>query len=267
MPDGWVNFNFQNIRIWDILDVLIVVYLIYLVYKLLRGSAALNIFIGVVFVLVIWWIVGKLEMSLLSRLLGQFVSIGVITLIIIFQPEVRRFLLLLGNTTQQGQSRFFRRFINNTITSSEEEKEANILEIKKAIIRMSKSKTGALIILTDLISMENYASSGVEVNGQINQLLIESIFNKEGPLHDGAMVISEGLIKRVSCVLPLFSGAVLPRNAGLRHRAALGASEQLNTAAIIVSEENGNISLAVNKKLSEPLNEVTLHEKLIEHYR
>jgi len=238
----WFEIGFLPIRIWDILDILIVGYLIYQLYKLLRGSIAFNIFIGMILVYIVWWIVRLLEMDLLSQLLTQFVSVGVLMLLIVFQPEVRRFLLILGNTTLKQQSNFISRLLNRTVVINEQEGEGTVKALKDAMIRLSEHKTGVLIIVSSNLNLEFFGGSGVILNANISQPLLESIFNKESPLHDGAVLINENKIHSASVVLPLSSNSNLPKSAGLRHRAAVGVTENTDVAAFIVSEETGNIS-------------------------
>ncbi|MEM1323220.1 MAG: diadenylate cyclase CdaA [Bacteroidota bacterium] len=259
------EIGFLPVRIWDILDILIVGFLMYQIYKLLRGSIAFNIFIGVILIFVVWWLVGVLKMDLLSSLLSQFVSVGVIMLLIIFQPEVRRFLLLLGNSTLRQRSNFLSSLLDRNI-EVKEGKQQHIQEIKKAMLRMSRQKTGALIVLSRNTNVEVFSNSGVLIGAQISQPLIESIFNKDSPLHDGAMIISGGKIRAASCVLPISASQGLPKSAGLRHRAAVGVSESSEVAAFIVSEENGKISMAFEGKLHGNLDETKLTERLMEHY-
>lgn len=259
------NIGFLPVRFWDILDIVIVGYLMYQIYKLLRGSIAFNIFIGVLTLYVIWWLVGLLEMDLLSAVLGQFASVGVFIIVVIFQQEIRRFLLLLGNTTLKQRFNFISRFMERDWQDSEKKK-AQIETISRALLRMSKKKTGALIVLANNINLEGIISSGVPLDAAISESLLESIFNKESPLHDGAVVLSNGKIKAASCILPVSENPNLPKSAGLRHRAAVGITERLNVAALIVSEETGRISLAYSGELKRNLNEKKLMESLTEHY-
>jgi len=259
------EIGFLPIRILDILDILIVGYLIYLIYKLLRGSIAFNIFVGVIILLVVWWLVEALEMDLLSVFLGQFVSVGVILLIIIFQPEVRRFLLLLGNTTLRQRFNFLNRIIDKEV-EEREEKQEEIQSMKRAILRMSKYKTGALLVFTQNMNLEFFSNSGTKLGATISQPLIESIFNKESPLHDGAMVIADNKIQSAGCVLPVSSNPDLPKGVGLRHRAAVGVTESSSVSVFIVSEESGNIAFAHEGKLKRNLTDAQLTELLNQYY-
>lgn len=252
------------ISIWDVLDILIVGLLLYYIYKLLRGTVAFNIFFWILILYVIWWLVGILNMDLLSMFLTQFVSVGVIILIIIFQPEVRKFLLLLGNTTLKGHSNFLSSILDkSSLINQDQQKNAGL--IQKALSKMAKTKTGALIVMGDKVSIQNFSESGTMVNGLLSQSLIESIFNKFAPLHDGAVLISEGLIIAASCILPVSENKELPNFMGLRHRAALGVTENSNLAAFTVSEETGKISYAYQGKIEIMDEEGTLLGKILKH--
>ncbi len=262
----WFEIGFLPVRIWDILDILIVGYLIYQLYKLLRGSIAFNIFIGMILVYIVWWIVRLLHMDLLSQLLTQFVSVGVLMLLIVFQPEVRRFLLILGNTTLKQQSNFLGRLLNRPLIANDEMLQESVKAIKDAMINLSERKTGVLIVVSSNLNLEFFGGSGTKINADISQLLLESIFNKESPLHDGAVLINENKIHSASVVLPLSSNSNLPKSAGLRHRAAVGVTENTDVAAFIVSEETGNISYAFDGKLNWKITRKKLDELLIKHF-
>ena len=259
------HIGFLPVRILDILDILIVGYLMYHIYKLLRGSVAFNIFIGFMLIYVVNWLVHLLEMNLLASILGQLVSVGVLMLLIIFQPEVRRFLLFIGDSTLRQRSNFFSRLIDrNKLVGPDRQQHLQV--IKAAITSMSKSKTGALIIFANNLNLEFFADSGIPLNAAISQQLIESVFSKDSPLHDGAMVISRDIIKAASCILPVSSSNNLPPNTGLRHRAGVGVTENTNVAAFIVSEENGEISFAQGGILKRIRTEADLTSALEEHY-
>ncbi|MEQ8706839.1 MAG: diadenylate cyclase CdaA [Phaeodactylibacter sp.] len=259
------DIGFLPVRIWDVLDIIIVGYLMYQIYKLLRGNIAFNIFVGVLTLYVVWWLVNQLEMDLLSAVLDQFVSVGVIIIIIIFQPEVRRFLLFLGNTTLRQRSNFLGRILDRNLENTEE-KVRQLRALRSAIVRMSKRQTGALIVLAGNLDLDGLVSSGVAMDADITEPLLESIFNKHSPLHDGAVIISNGRIQSASCVLPVSENPNLPSSAGLRHRAAVGITERANVAAFIVSEETGYISIAAEGELRRKLDEQELKSLLSEYY-
>ncbi len=262
MPIPLIDIGFLPVRIWDVLDILIVGFMLYSIYRLLRGSIAFNIVIGVVLLYVLWGLVGVLEMPLLSEILGQFISVGFIALIIIFQPEIRSFLIYLGNTTLSGRAGFFRRLFKTTLTGKVE---AHIKAISQAIEKMSISRTGALIVLPKNLPTETIQQSGQIINAEITEELIMSIFQRKSPLHDGAMIIHGGKILAVSCVLPVSTSTRLPTKVGLRHRAGLGVTEQSESAVFIVSEETGDISFAHKGVLSLDIDSDRLDDLLRNH--
>jgi diadenylate cyclase len=265
MPLYLFEVGFLPVRIWDIIDILIVGYLMYQLYKLLKGNIAFNIFIGVLMLYVVWWLVNQLEMDLLAAVLGQFVSVGVIIIIIIFQPEVRRFLLFLGKNTLRQRSNFVERIIDRNLENTEE-KGRQIRAIRSALLRMSKRKTGALIVLARNLSLEGLVTSGVALNAEISEPLLESIFNKESPLHDGAVIIAGGKIISASSILPVSEKPNLPKSIGLRHRAAVGITERVDVTAFIVSEETGYISIAMEGKLRRKIKENEIKSLLNQHF-
>jgi uncharacterized protein (TIGR00159 family) len=238
---------FLDLSIWDVFDILIVGWLLSQLYQLLRGSIAINIFIGLLLVYGLWWLVDILNMDTLSLILGQFVSIGMIALLIVFQPEVRRFLVVLGRSLNQ-QSGFLGRLFRNGLAIGDEA-EQSIIEITKALHILSKTKTGALLVFTDNPNLQVFTNSGILLNATISTQLLISLFNKESPLHDGAVIIANDKIISASCVLPVSESFNLPENAGLRHRAALGISENTESLAVIVSEETGKISYTREGKI------------------
>ncbi len=235
---GFLHFTF-----WDILDILIVGYLLFQIYKLLKGTLGFNIFLALTFIYVLWWFVAALGMPMLSNILGQFVSVGIIALLIIFQPEARRFLVLVGQNSLSN--RFFNLIFKRSVKDSlNPVKERIIREIVRATEEMSDEKTGALMLITEGSNLEGLYSSGILLNADISAQLLLSIFNKNSPLHDGAAIIAGNHIVAASCVLPVSDRPGIPQSMGLRHRAAIGITETANTVAFIVSEESGQISFA-----------------------
>ena len=245
-----IQIGFLPIRVLDILDILIVGYLFFQIYKLLKGSIAFNIFIGVVAAFILWQIVRLLHMELTSAVFEQFASVGVIMLLIVFQPELRRFLLFLGNSTLRQRYNFFDRWLD-----SDEEDTSEIQQktqtIKGALLRLAESKTGALIVFAKSYEMSKLNNTGIKLDAEISQQLLESIFNKKSPLHDGAVIIAKGKIQQASAVLPISNKTNLPKSIGLRHRAAIGATENAEVTVFIVSEETGKISVANKGKLKQ----------------
>nr|WP_320119142.1 diadenylate cyclase CdaA [uncultured Marinifilum sp.] len=230
---------FITLGLFDILDILLVALLLYQVYLLIRGTVAINIFVGLFLFYLMWLLVRALNMELLSSILGQFIGVGVIALIIVFQQEIRKFLLILGSRYNVNQ-----RFSLENWFASEEAgmKEKEINSIVSACEHMSKSKTGALIVIAKNTDLKAYANTGKLVNSRVSGTLLETIFFKNSPLHDGAVIIDNNKIFAARCILPVTDSTNIPGSLGLRHRAAIGMSQVTDSHIITVSEENGNIS-------------------------
>lgn len=256
-----LKIGFLPVSVWDLLDILIVAYLMYQLYKLLRGNIAFNILIGVLLLYVSWWLVTQLDMALLSGILNQFVNVGVIVLIIIFQPEVRRFLLILGDSTLRQRMNFLDRILDRKF-DTEYDRTENTEALLRAMLRMSRRRTGALLVFTGEARLEGLVSGGTPLNAEISEGLILSIFNKESPLHDGAVLITKGRMVAASCILPVSESAELPKSVGLRHRAAVGLTERSTAVAFIVSEESGGISFAHQGRLERKIDEDRLRQLL-----
>lgn len=231
--------GFIDIRLLDILDILFVAVLLFELYRLLRGTVAINIFLGIVAIFLVWKVVDALQMELLSQILGAFISVGFIALIVIFQPEIRQFLLALGtpNFLKRRKGKFL--FWNFNMKY---EIELDIDTIILACQRMADTKQGALIVISQQNELRQIRETGESMNAQISAPLIENIFFKNSPLHDGAMIIFNNEIKAAGCILPVSNNPNLPPRLGLRHRAAIGITEQSDCIAIVVSEQNGKIS-------------------------
>ncbi len=241
---------FITIRILDIIDILLVAYLMYQVFLLIRGTVAMNIFIGILSVYLVWIIVKALEMQLLGTILGQVIGVGVIALIIVFQQEVRRFLILIGNQYFSRNGLNLEKMIPLNLA---QQPKVRIKSVIKAVINMAKSKTGALIAISKKSELTVFAETGDVLNADTSSRLIESIFNKSSPLHDGALIISGEKCVAARCVLPVSENLNLPPNYGMRHRAALGMSENTDSMVIVVSEETGKISIAEAGKLQNDI--------------
>jgi uncharacterized protein (TIGR00159 family) len=238
------DIGFLTIRLVDLIDIAIVTVLLYKLYNLLRGGVAINIFIGLLTVYALYWLCVKvLSMGLLGTILGQFISLGFIALIIVFQQEVRRFLIVLGTNNILSRNTFTRQILpwNWQMTKSTP---LNIADILKACRQMSKTKTGAILVLAKSSELKYYANTGDLMDAEISHALIESIFFKNSPLHDGSIIIVNNKIKAARCVLPVTENVELPGHLGMRHRAAIGITEQSDALAIVVSEETGDISVA-----------------------
>ncbi len=247
--------GFITIRILDVLDILLVAYLMYQVYLLIRGTVAMNIFIGILFVYFLWIIVKAFDMQLLGSILGQVIGVGVIALIIVFQQEIRRFLIFIGNQYISRNRLSLEKIL--PINFSPQPK-IKIKSILKACLNMSRSQTGALIVLARKSELMVYAETGDIINGETSSRLIESIFNKNSPLHDGAVIINNEKILAARCVLPVSDNVNLSPEYGLRHRAALGMSEHTDSIIIVVSEQSGRISMAEEGKLLTNIDAKTL---------
>ena len=232
---------FIQIRVIDIIDITLVAALLYGLYSLLKGTTATSIFLGVVSIWLIWQVVKALQMELLSSILGAFVSVGFIALIIIFQPEIRRFLFTIG--TQARKSKLTRKFHLFKVSGSVI---LNVDAIAQACQNMSDIKQGALIIITKQNKLDDIALTGVDINADISNALIENIFFKNSPLHDGAMIISNNRIRSARCILPVTNKTDIPGHYGLRHRAAIGITEDNDCFVLVVSEETGTISMVKN---------------------
>lgn len=233
--------TFLDIGFVDILDIFIVAYLLYQFYQIIRGTAAMNIFLVVVALYFLWWFVRVINMTLLSTILGQVMGVGIIALIIVFQQEIRRFLLMMW-TRYSNLTFTFENFIS--FFKKAPEINLNIEQIVIACENMKKTLTGALIVIPKESNLEFVYETGEKLNAETNSQLLETIFFKNSPLHDGAVIIYKEKILAARCVLPVTERNDLPKNLGLRHRSAIGITESTDAMAIIVSEERGHISYA-----------------------
>lgn len=237
---------FITFRFTDLIDILVVAFVLYQLYRLIKGTVAINIFIGIFLLYLIWLIVKFFNMSLLSNILGSFISVGVIAIVVVFQQEIRKFLLLLGNSNfMKRYLAFDKYFAQDSMTTSNN----TLRDIARACRNMAASNTGALIVFTTRSELVTYIQSGDVLNADVSHRLIESIFFKNSPMHDGAMIIIGDKIMAARCVLPVDDRIELPPHLGLRHRAALSMSIETDTVVIVVSEEKGSISLAKNGEL------------------
>jgi len=226
-------------NIVDIIDIVLVAFLMYYMYKLVKGTVAINIFIGIVMVYLIWKLTQALQMQLLSNILGGFISVGMFALIVVFQQEIRKFLLMIGSTNIGNRKKIFKqlKFLNTDAIP-----EIHTDDIIAACIKMGSSKTGALIVLERNNNLDFLVITGDEMNIKVTQPIIESIFFKNSPLHDGAVIIAENTIKATRVILPVNNEKKIPQRFGLRHRAAIGITEKTDALALVVSEETGQIS-------------------------
>lgn len=231
-----------NFGIKDFIDIFCVALMLYYIYRLMKESRSLNVFIGILIFIIMWLFVSQvLEMRLLGSIMDKLVSVGVIAIIILFQEEIRKFLYNLG--THHKVKSIVRLF------SSGDKKDKvdmeSIMPIVMACMNMSKGKVGALIVIERLTPLDDIVETGDVIDANINQRLIENIFFKNSPLHDGAMVISKKRIRAAGCILPVSHNFDIPKELGLRHRAAMGISQDGDAIAVVVSEETGRISVAL----------------------
>ena len=229
----------------DIIDILIVALLLFYLYRLMKNSGTLSLFYGVLAFIVVWVVAYEIfDMRLTGTIVDKFMSIGLIVLVILFQNQIKRVLIDIG---ARGNLRyFFKRFRHE----KEDNSHAEIMSVVYACMSMSKSKTGALIVFERKVPLADYEKTGDRIDADINARLIENIFFKNSPLHDGAMIISKHRIASAGCILPVSHDMNIPKNLGLRHRAALGMSQVTDAVCVIVSEDTGGISVAQGGKLS-----------------
>jgi uncharacterized protein (TIGR00159 family) len=241
---------FFDFGLKDFLDILLVALMLYYIYRLMRESRSLNVFVGILIFIVIWVFVAQvIEMRLLGAILDKLVSVGVIAIIVLFQDDIRKFLYNLG---AHRRVQLIMRFFSPRHASHRDKTELKraIMPIVMACLSMSKGKVGALIVIERGTPLDDIVSSGEIINADINQRLIENIFFKNSPLHDGAMIIANKRLLAAGCILPVSHSHNIPKDLGLRHRAALGMSQESDALCVVVSEETGNISVALNGAFS-----------------
>lgn len=243
-------FDFIKFELIDIIDFVLVLVLLYQAYKLIKGTAAMRIFIGIIVFYFLWLLVRALNMQLLSAILGQVMGVGVLALIILFQQEIRRFFLRMGTKYMDSSHnfKFFTLLFGSKIKAPGSEA---LNEITQACRRMSEMETGALIVLAKSSSLDFVIESGDRLDARISRRLIENIFFKNAPMHDGAVVISASKIVAARCTLPISDNPEIAANFGMRHRAAVGITEQSDADAIVVSEETGDISYISNGEIQK----------------
>jgi|TARA_B100000767_G_C19668013_1_gene493997 diadenylate cyclase len=252
-------FDFIEFSLLDVLDILLVALLLFYIYKLLKGTVAINIVIGVAIIFVIWKITEVLNMEMLSGILGTLLGGGVIALIIVFQQEIRKFLLMIGTTNFTNKRNFLKqlKFLQTEIGS-----EINTEIIINACQSLSKSKTGALIVIERTNTLDFLINTGDNMNALVNEAILESIFYKNSPLHDGALIIRDNFIVATRVVLPISDNTKIPARFGLRHKAAIGVSEKTDAVCLLVSEETGEISYIKDGGFELYSDYLELNEKL-----
>lgn len=255
------RIGFLDISWVDIIDISLVSILLYQVYKLMKGSVAVKIFLGFLSLYLIFLVVKAAQMELLTIILGQFMGVGVLAAIILFQQEIRKFLLLIGKTTAFNKENIF----NGFPWKRNSAQELNITPIVEAAKTLGGSNTGALIVFSKNSELKFYAESGDIIDAVISKRVLQAIFNKYSPLHDGAVIIHNGRIKAARCILPVTERDNIPAHLGLRHRAAIGMSEATDTLILVVSEETGQMSLVRHGRVYLNLSTQELRKKINEY--
>lgn len=258
-----MQIGFLEIKWTDVLDILLVAFLLYYIYKLVRGSVASRVFMGYLLIYLFYLIVKAIGLELLTRILEYFMGVGAIALIVLFQQEIRRFLLMIGKSTTLANNQFFSKLLGNQIDN---EGKYPIKIIVDATKTMSSEFTGGIIVIQKEDDLSKIAESGDFVDALLSKKLLVSIFSQYSLLSDGAVLITNGRLKAAHCILPIASNEDLPTSYGFRHRAALGISEATDAAAICISEENGKITLAIDgniKTVSSPELERELRRYLL----
>jgi diadenylate cyclase len=256
------KIGFLEVSWVDFIDVSLVAVLLYQIYKLIRGSLAVNIFLGILSLYLVYLIVRAAQMELLATILGQFMGVGVLAMIILFQPEIRKFLLLIGRSAEFNRENILKSFSNWRQGYHDD---FDIHQVIDAAKTLKATRTGALIVFSRDIELKFYVATGDSLDAEVNKRLLLSIFNKNSPLHDGAVLIYKGRIKAARCVLPVSENDHLPPHFGLRHRSAIGMSENTDTLVMAISEETGRLILARNGKYIKALKLKQVEQKILEY--
>lgn len=257
------KIGFLELSWIDILDICFVGLLLFQLYKLMKGSVAVKIFLGFLSLYLFFLVVKAAGMQLLSDILGQFMGVGVLAAIILFQQEIRKFLLLIGKTTTFNRENFFKNFSWKKDGAQEN---VNITPVIEASKTLSSTNTGALIVFSKSSPLKFYAETGDILDAGVSKRLLVAIFNKSSPLHDGAAIIYENRIKAARCILPVSENDDLPAQFGLRHRAAIGMSETTDTLVLVISEETGQLSVVRNGQIFHNLSTQEVRKKINEYF-
>lgn len=256
------KIGFLDVGWVDLIDISLVAILLYQVYKLIRGSIAVNIFLGILALYLIYLVVKAAQMELLATILGQFMGVGVLAMIILFQPELRKFLLLIGRSTEFNRDNFFKSVINWRTRYHEDFDVHQVIEAAKTL---KATRTGALIVFSRESDLKFYVETGDPLDAEVSKRLLLSIFNKNSPLHDGAAIIFKGRVKAARCVLPVSENDHLPAHFGLRHRSAIGMSEITDSLVMAISEETGRLILARNGQYLRGMKLRQVEQKILEY--
>ena len=251
---GFARLYFLELKVIDLVDMLLVALIIYQLIRFMQGTAIMRVFFVFVFIYVAYLLVVGLKMELLSNILGQFTGFGVITVIVLFQQEIRRFLFHIGHKSSYA-------FLFSAVRKGGGGL-FNLREVVEAVMAMSAQKTGALLFLSRKDDVESFMQSGSRLDAEVSKELLLSIFNKASPLHDGAVIIHRGKLKAAACILPISDRSTLPSRYGTRHRVAVDVTEHTDIISLVVSEETGEVSLAFSGKLSPNVPEEVITKAL-----
>lgn len=245
---------FLSFGITDAIDILLVAIMLYQLYKMVKGTAAVNVFIGLALIYIVWIVVRAFELKLLGSILGKFINVGVIAVMVVFQQEIRKFLLYIGSNEflKNKNWKTLFSFTNQSAASSRFALDADA--VINACFNMSETKTGALIIISRKSDLKFYVNTGEIVDSALTDKMLENIFYKNSPMHDGAVIIKENRIVAARCVLPVTEKENFPSHFGMRHRAAVGLTETTDALAITVSEQTGNVSITIAGEINSNLN-------------
>ncbi|MCQ2072125.1 MAG: diadenylate cyclase CdaA [Bacteroidaceae bacterium] len=258
MPDYFVSFGVK-----DIIDVVCVALLLFSLYKLMKKTGSLNMFIGILVFILVWMVVSVLKMQLLGAILNKLVDVGVIAIIVLFADDIRRFFRDLGTGTRTKN-------LFHWLTRRRVEEGADLakwMPVVQACENMSREKVGALIVFGQNDELHDISLTGEQINANVSQRLIENIFFKNTPLHDGAMLIIGDRIESAACILPVSDSQSLPKSFGLRHRAAMGVVEKTNAVAVVVSEETGHVTVFCGGNFQKDMKPDSLAKFLAENVR
>lgn len=246
--------SFLSFSITDAIDIILVAIMLYQLYKMVKGTAAVNVFIGLALIYVIWIIIRAFELKLLGSILGKFINVGVIVVMVVFQQEIRKFLLYIGSNEFVKNKNWKNIFSINKTENGNGDFVLDADAIINACFNMSETKTGALMIISRKSDLKFYVNTGEMIDSALTDRMLENIFYKNSPLHDGAVIVKDNRIVAARCVLPVTEKENFPSNFGMRHRAAVGITETTDAIAITVSEQTGAVSLTTKGEINSNLN-------------
>jgi len=244
--------NFISFRLTDAIDILLVAIILYLAYNLVKGTSAINIFVGLALIYFAYIVISAFDLQLLSSILGKFVNVGVIAIMIVFQQEIRKFLLYIGSN-EFIRNKDWKGILKISASARETHIPLDVEAIADGCFTMSKTKTGALIIIARRSDLKFFINSGEPIDSGLSSRMLENIFYKNSPLHDGAVIIVDNRIVAARCVLPVTERENFPSHYGMRHRAAVGITENTDALAVTVSEQTGGVSLTIQGEIQADL--------------